>query len=45
MLRDMKYAINTENHNDNIYFLYGMDENGKAMAVITYYSDDTLGNQ
>ena len=29
-----------ENKLDNIYTLCGIDENGKTMAIVTYYSDD-----
>ena len=40
MFYDMKAWIPAENKLDNIYTLCGIDENGKAMAVVTYYSDD-----
>lgn len=42
----MKYAINAENNVDNLYSLCGVNEEGKSLTVITYYSDDdTLENQ
>jgi hypothetical protein len=46
MLQDMKFAINAEHTIDNIYSLCGVDEDGKALTAITYYSDDdTLENK
>ena len=46
MFQDMKYAINAENNVDNLYSLCGVNEEGKSLTVITYYSDDdTLENQ
>ena len=40
MFYDMKAWIPAENKLDNIYTLCGIDENGKTMAIVTYYSDD-----
>jgi len=40
MFYDMKAWIPAENKPDNIYSLCGVDDNGKAMAMVTYYSDD-----
>ena len=40
MFYDMKAWIPADNKLDNIYTLCGIDENGKTMAIVTYYSDD-----
>jgi len=40
MFYDLSHEIVAENSLDNIYPLCGVDENGKALAMITYYSDD-----
>ena len=37
---DLKSEIRAENGFDNIYSLAGVDENGKTLAVVTYYTDD-----
>ena len=37
---DLKSEIRAENGFDNIYSLAGIDENGKTLAVVTYYTDD-----
>lgn len=37
---DLKSEIRAENSFDNIYSLCGIDESGKTLAVITYYTDD-----
>ena len=40
MFYDLKNEIRAEKEIENIYSLCGVDENGKALAVVTYYSDD-----
>ena len=46
MMCGNQYAINADNSVENVYALCGVGENDKAMAVITYYSDDdTLENK
>ena len=37
---DMKHEIRSENTVDNIYSLCGIDESGKVLAMLTYYSED-----
>lgn len=40
MFYDMKCNIPSENSPENIYSLCGVDENGKALAIVTCYTDD-----
>lgn len=40
MFYDMVAEVRAENKIENIYDLTGIDENGKVMSVITYYSDN-----
>ncbi len=40
MFYDMAAEVRAENQIDNIYELSGIDENGKTLSVITYYSDN-----
>ncbi len=40
MFYDCVKEIRAENKIENIYSLCGVDENGKTLSVITYYSDD-----
>ena len=40
MMYDMAHEVRAENQPDNIYSLCGVDVQGKATAIITYYSDD-----
>lgn len=40
MFYDMKNEIRCDSSPENIYTLCGVDENDKALAVITHYSDD-----
>ncbi len=40
MFYDMKAEIPSENTIDNVYTLCGIDNNGKVLAVVTYYNDD-----
>ena len=40
MFYDMKSEIPAENSIENVYSLCGVDENGKVLSVVTYYTDD-----
>ena len=40
MFYDMKNEVPAENIVENIYSICGVDENGKATIVLTYYSDN-----
>ena len=40
MLYDMDREVLAENSVEDVYTLCGVDRNGKATAIITYYSDD-----
>ncbi len=40
MFYDMKNEIRAENEIENIHSLCGIDENGKILCVLTYYTDD-----
>ncbi len=46
MFYDMEKEIPAENRVDNLYSLCGVDKDGKALAMVTYYSDDdSMGNK
>ncbi len=46
MLYDCEKEIRSLNKIDNIYSLCGVDKNGKATIILTYYSDnDTSGKK
>jgi len=36
----VKRKFRQKNKIENIYFLYGVDKNGKATIILTYYSDN-----
>jgi hypothetical protein len=40
MFYDMVKEIPSENQIENIYSLCGTDDNGKILALVTYYTDD-----
>ena len=40
MFYDMRYEARCDVQPENVYTLCGVDENGKSLAVITYYTDD-----
>lgn len=40
MFYDMKAEIPSENTIDNVYTLCGVDDSGKVLSVVTYYTDD-----
>ena len=40
MFYDMEYEIPAENSVENVYTLCGVDENGKVLSIVTYYTDD-----
>lgn len=40
MFYDMRYEARCDAQPENVYTLCGVDENGKSLAVITYYTDD-----
>ncbi len=44
MFYDMAYEVKAESEPENIYSLCGVDENGKALAVITHYTDDDVSD-
>lgn len=37
---DLKNEVRAENDIENVHTLCGVDENGKALCVVTYYTDD-----
>ncbi|MBR2930588.1 MAG: hypothetical protein IKC32_05100 [Clostridia bacterium] len=40
MFYDMEKEIPSENSIENVYSLLGVDKSGKALALLTYYTDD-----
>ena len=40
LMYDMAYEVKADNQHENVYSLCGVDAQGKATAIITYYSDD-----
>ena len=40
MFYDMEAEIRCETEEEGIYTLCGVDKNGKALCVVTYYTDD-----
>ncbi len=40
MFYDMSYEVPSDNKLDNVYSLCGVDENGKTLSIVTYYTDD-----
>ncbi len=40
MFYDMENEVRAENDVENIYTLCGVDNNGKALCIVTYYTDD-----
>lgn len=42
MFYDRKEEVRAVNSVENIYYLCGVDENGKVLAVITHYSDNDM---
>ncbi len=40
MLYDMEAEVRSENEIEDIYTLCGVDKDGKAMCIVTYYTDD-----
>lgn len=40
MFYDMEKEISAENSVDNVYSLCGVDKDGKAMAIVSYYTED-----
>ena len=37
---DLKNEVRAENDIENVHTLCGVDENGKALCIVTYYTDD-----
>ena len=40
MFYDMAAEVRAQNRVDDVYTLCGVDDSGKVMAVVTYYTDD-----
>lgn len=42
---DLKNEVRAENDIENIHTLCGVDENGRALCIVTYYTDDDAGEK